>query len=69
MAERVGTIVENANLLDQALAAIRSRDVVMGVVSHDLRNSLGAIQVSADLLVAKPVDLVRPVSIIKRSAT
>ena len=67
VADRIGTIIENANLYDQALVAIRSRDVVMGVVSHDLRNALGAIQMCAELLPAEDPQVAKPVSIIKGS--
>lgn len=66
-AERIGTIIDNAILYDQALAAIRSRDVVLGVVSHDLRNPLSAIQMCTERFVTDDPKLVKPLSIIKRS--
>jgi signal transduction histidine kinase len=66
-ADRIGAIIDNAALYEQALHALQSRDVVMGVVSHDLRNSLSAIQMSLALLTTDDPQLARPVSIIKRS--
>jgi signal transduction histidine kinase len=66
-ADRIGTIIDNARLLDQALAAIRSRDVVMGVVSHDLRNPLGAIQICSELIASKDPAIVNQVEIIRGS--
>ena len=67
VADRLGTIIENARLYEQALAAIRSRDVVMGVVSHDLRNPLSAIQMCAELLPADDPQIVKLLAIIKSS--
>jgi signal transduction histidine kinase len=67
VADRIGTVIENATLYERALAAIRRRDVVMSVVSHDLRNPLGAIQMCTDLLAIDDPQQARPVSIIKRS--
>jgi signal transduction histidine kinase len=67
VADRIGTIIDNATLYDEALAAIRSRDAVMGVVSHDLRNPLSSIQMCTELFAADDPKLTKPVSIIKRS--
>jgi signal transduction histidine kinase len=67
VAERIGTIIDNATLYDDALAAIRSRDAVMGVVSHDLRNPLSSIQMCTELFATDDPQLTKPVSIIKRS--
>jgi signal transduction histidine kinase len=67
VAHRIGTIIDNAALYEQALAAIRSRDALMGVVSHDLRNPLSAIQMCTELLATDDPELVKPVAIIKRS--
>jgi len=66
-ADRIGTIIENANLYEHALAAIRSRDAVLAVVSHDLRNPLSTVQMSIELLPTDDPELTKPVSIIKRS--
>ena len=65
IADRIGTIIDNAALYELALAAIRSRDAVMCVVSHDLRNPLSAIQMCTEIL--DDPQLVTPVTIIKRS--
>ncbi len=67
VAARIGIIIDNANLYEKALAAIRSRDAVMSVVSHDLRNPLSAIQMSTELFATDDPKLTKPVSIIKRS--
>jgi len=67
IAHRLGLIIDNAALYEQALAAIRSRDAVMGIVSHDLRNPLNAIQMCSDLIEADDPRLAKPVAIIKRS--
>ena len=68
VANRIGTIIDNASLYEQALAAVRSRDVVMSVVSHDLKNPLSAIQLCLELLPADDHEIAKPVSIIKRSS-
>ncbi|HEX7700171.1 MAG TPA: ATP-binding protein, partial [Kofleriaceae bacterium] len=67
VADRIGTIIDNAALYEQALAAIRSRDAVMGVVSHDLRNPLNTIQMCTELFPADDPQLAKPIAIIKRS--
>lgn len=46
----VGAAMEIARLGDEAQEAIRSRDNVLAVVSHDLRGPLSAISLSAKLL-------------------
>jgi signal transduction histidine kinase/ActR/RegA family two-component response regulator len=67
VAERIGAIIDNARLYAKALAAVRSRDAVMGVVSHDLRSPLSTIQMCTEMLPANDPKLTKPVSIIKRS--
>ncbi len=67
VAERIGTIVDNASLYEQALASVRARDAVMGIVSHDLRNPLNTIQLAMELLQSKNPDLGRSLPIIRRS--
>ena len=67
VADRIGTIIDNAALYEQALRAIRSRDSVMGFVSHDLRNPLNSIQLCMELFATDDPLLTKPVSIIKRS--
>jgi len=68
VADRVGTIIDNATLYEQALSAIESRDAVMGFVSHDLRNPLGVILMSTSLLPTNALNVAKLASRIKRSA-
>lgn len=67
VADRIGTIIDNATLYEQSLNAIRSRDAVMGIVSHDLRGPLGAIQMSMELLAHDDPRVAKAVSTVKRS--
>jgi signal transduction histidine kinase len=46
--------MDNARLHEQAQRAIRSRDSLLGVVSHDLRNPLGVILLGSALMRAIP---------------
>jgi PAS domain S-box-containing protein len=48
---RAALAVDNARLYAESQQAVRTRDHVLAVVSHDLRNSIGAIATSARLLV------------------
>ncbi len=50
LARRAAQALDNASLYRQSQAAIRARDDVLAVVSHDLRTPLNAIQMSATLL-------------------
>ena len=43
LALRAASALDNARLYDQARRAVRARDDVLGVVSHDLRNPLSVI--------------------------
>jgi PAS domain S-box-containing protein len=47
---RAGVAVDNARLYRDAHQAVRVRDDVLAIVSHDLRNPLGAIDLAATLL-------------------
>ena len=47
---RAGLAIDNARLYGEAQAAIRARDEVVSVVSHDLRNPLNSILMSAQML-------------------
>jgi|GEM_PF-1621845 len=51
VAQRVALALDNTVLYGQAQAAIRARERTLAVVSHDLRNPLGAILTGAALLV------------------
>jgi PAS domain S-box-containing protein len=47
---RVATAIENARLYGDARMAIRTREDVLAVVSHDLRNQLGIVSINAEVL-------------------
>ena len=53
LARRAAVAIENARLYREAQEAIRLREEVLAVVSHDLKNPLGAINMSATLLMKK----------------
>ncbi len=55
LARRAALSVENARLYRAARAAIQSRDDVMGIVAHDLRNPLNTINLHAMLLATHDV--------------
>jgi PAS domain S-box-containing protein len=50
LASRAGLAIEHATLYHQAQDAIRIREEIVGIVSHDLRNPLNTIHLNADLL-------------------
>jgi signal transduction histidine kinase len=50
LGQRAGVAVDNARLYRDAQEAVRVRDDVLAIVSHDLRNPLGAIDLAATLL-------------------
>jgi PAS domain S-box-containing protein len=50
LARRTTAALENARLFAMAQRAIRAREEILNVVSHDLRNPLSTVQMSADLL-------------------
>ena len=50
VARRAAHAVDNALLYQEAQQAIQAREHVLGVVSHDLKNPLGAIQLNAQRL-------------------
>jgi PAS domain S-box-containing protein len=43
LARRTGLALEHARLFEEAQAAVRARDEILSVVTHDLRNPLGVI--------------------------
>src|SRR5581483_3357726 len=53
LAERVGISLEIARLNQSAQEAVRSRDMLLAVVAHDLRSPLSAISVSSAMLTRK----------------
>jgi PAS domain S-box-containing protein len=50
VARRAALAVENARLYEQARQAVRARDEVVAVVSHDLRNPLNAVLIASTIL-------------------
>lgn len=71
LARRAAVAIDNARLYSASQSAIRARDEVLGVVSHDLRNPLGTIATTADLLLELPLgpaEQRRHLEIIRRSA-
>ena len=50
LSQRLASALDNAELYTQAQQAIQAREQVMGVVSHDLRNPLGAVTLNAQRL-------------------
>ena len=51
---RAALAIANARLYEQAQKAIRAREEVLAVVSHDLRNPLGVITLSAEVIARLP---------------
>jgi PAS domain S-box-containing protein len=73
LGRRLAQGLDNAQLYADAQRAVRMRDDVLSVVSHDLRNPLSSIRMSADLLLRAPARIdeqhvLRSAEIIKRSA-
>ena len=52
LARRASLAIENARLYEQAQRAVRMREEVLAIVSHDLRSPLSAIRTSTDQLLA-----------------
>ena len=50
LTRRASLAIENARLYEQAQRAVRTREEVLAIVSHDLRSPLSAIRTSADQL-------------------
>ncbi len=53
LALRAGVAVDNARLYRDAQDAVRARDDVLAIVSHDLRTPLGAIDLAAAKLMQR----------------
>lgn len=75
LAQRVAFALENARLYSKAWKAVQSREDVLSMVSHDLKNPIAAIQLSAQLLDKQierfqlPTDLHKVVEILQASAS
>lgn len=71
LGRRAGLALDNARLYDEAQRAVRARDDVLAIVSHDLKNPLEAVYLSAALLLRAPESprVGRHAEIIQRSAT
>jgi signal transduction histidine kinase len=70
---RAAIAIDNAQLYEQAQSAIRARQDVLAIVSHDLKNPLGAILMTAECLTEEsptddPVARKRGIHVIQRSA-
>ncbi|HEX6309270.1 MAG TPA: PAS domain S-box protein [Longimicrobiales bacterium] len=50
LGRRIGIVLENAGHYANAQRAIRAREEILNVVSHDLRNPLSTIRMAAELL-------------------
>ena len=61
LARRAAIAVDNSRLYEQAQRALRARDEMLSVVAHDLRNPLGIIGMSAQLISDGPDPLPAPV--------
>ncbi|HEX5419704.1 MAG TPA: HAMP domain-containing sensor histidine kinase, partial [Gammaproteobacteria bacterium] len=75
LALRAAAAIENSRLYSDAQTAIRTREDVLAIVAHDLRNPLGTIAMSANVLAMRlPEDrttrggLRRQIEIIHRAA-
>ncbi|HEX8702706.1 MAG TPA: PAS domain S-box protein [Myxococcaceae bacterium] len=53
LADRAAVAIENARLYQEARDAVRVREDVVAIVSHDLRNPLNAISLSAATLIKR----------------
>ena len=53
LGRRAGLAIENARLYREAQEAARLREQVLAIVSHDLRNPLGAAKLAADMVMRR----------------
>jgi PAS domain S-box-containing protein len=56
VASRIAMAIDNAHLYQTAQRAVRSREDVLAVVSHDLNNPLQSIRLNAELVQSKSAD-------------
>jgi signal transduction histidine kinase len=72
LARRASLALDNARLYDDARSAVRVRDDVLAIVSHDLRNPLSAISMSVQRLLkmapCQEPQVSAPLSLIQRSS-
>jgi PAS domain S-box-containing protein len=68
LARRVALALDNLHLYQDARQAVRARDQVLAVVSHDLRNLLNPISMGVGQLLARGVAGGRVLEVIRRSA-
>jgi PAS domain S-box-containing protein len=54
LGRRAGLAIDNARLFEEAQREARMREEILAVVSHDLRNPLGAIHLAATMLLERP---------------
>ncbi|WP_257456206.1 sensor histidine kinase [Archangium lipolyticum] len=66
LADRAAVAIDNARLYQEAQAAVRVREDVVAIVSHDLRNPLGAISLAATSLLQRGDVDARTLSMISR---
>jgi PAS domain S-box-containing protein len=57
LARRSANAVDNARLYARARDAVRARDEVLGMVSHDLRNPISTISMTSELLLDRELSL------------
>jgi PAS domain S-box-containing protein len=60
LARRASSSIELAHLHEQTERAVRLRDQVLAIVSHDLRNPIGTISLAAGLLLRDPAAMSSP---------
>jgi PAS domain S-box-containing protein len=73
LARRAAAAIENARLHAETTRSVELRDQILAIVSHDLRNPLGTIDLSASLLLRHPAassepQVVSQASLIRRNA-